>query len=59
MGIDDSGGVTALVGLDGFVVCAQVHDGEQWWLARRVALGRSVMAGVWSRSGTWRSPGSR
>ena len=33
MGIDDSGGVTALVGLDGFVVCAQVHDGEQWWLA--------------------------
>ena len=33
MGIDDSGGVTSLVGLDGFVVRAQVHDGEQWWLA--------------------------
>ena len=33
MGIDDSGDVTALVGLDEFVVCAQVHDGEQWWLA--------------------------
>ena len=33
MGIDDSWGVTSLVGLDGFVVCAQVHDGEQWWLA--------------------------
>ena len=30
MGIDDSWGVTSLVGLDGFVVCAQVHDGEQW-----------------------------
>ena len=33
MGIDDSGDVTALVGLDGFVVRAQVHDGVQWWLA--------------------------
>jgi len=33
MEIDDSGGVTALVGLDGFVVRAQVHDGVQWWLA--------------------------
>jgi transposase len=33
MGIDDSGEVTALLGLDGFVVRAQVHDGEQWWLA--------------------------
>ncbi len=33
MGIDDSWGVTSLVGLDGFVVRAQVHDGEQWWLA--------------------------
>ena len=33
MGIYDSGGVTSLVGLDGFVVRAQVHDGEQWWLA--------------------------
>ena len=33
MGIDDSGDVTSLVGLDEFVVRAQVHDGEQWWLA--------------------------
>ena len=33
MGIDDSGEVTALLGLERFVVCAQVHDGEQWWLA--------------------------
>jgi len=33
MGIDDSGEATALLGLDGFVVRAQVHDGEQWWLA--------------------------
>jgi transposase len=33
MGIDDSGDVTSLVGLDGFVVRAQVHDGVQWWLA--------------------------
>ena len=33
MGFDDSGDVTSLVGLDGFVVRAQVHDGEQWWLA--------------------------
>lgn len=33
MAIDDSGEVTALLGLDGFVVRAQVHDGEQWWLA--------------------------
>ncbi len=32
MGIDDSWGVTALVGLDGFVVRAQVRDGELWWL---------------------------
>ena len=32
MGIDDSGDVTSLIGLDGFVVCAQVHDGVQWWL---------------------------
>lgn len=33
MGINASGEVTALVGLDGFVVDAQVHDGQQWWLA--------------------------
>ncbi len=33
MGFDDSGDVTSLVGLVGFVVRAQVHDGEQWWLA--------------------------
>ncbi len=26
MGFDDSGGVTSLVGLDEFVVSAQVHD---------------------------------
>ena len=29
MGIDDSGEVTALVGLDGFVVRAQVHDDSE------------------------------
>ena len=39
MGIDDSGAVTSLVGLDGFVVRAQVHDGEQWWLAVEIAAG--------------------
>ncbi len=33
MGIDGSWGVTALVGFDEFAVCAQVHDGELWWLA--------------------------
>ena len=37
MGIDDSGGVTSLVGLDRFVVRAQVYDGEQWWLAVEIA----------------------
>ena len=39
MGIDDSGAVTSLVGLDGFVVRAQVHDGEQWWLAVETIAG--------------------
>ena len=33
MGIDDSGAVTSLLGLDGFIVCAQDHDGDQWWIA--------------------------
>ncbi len=33
MGINDSGGVTSLVGLDGFVVRTQVYGEGQWWLA--------------------------
>ncbi|MEQ8717166.1 MAG: ISL3 family transposase, partial [Acidimicrobiales bacterium] len=33
MGIDDSGAVSSLLGLDGFVVRAQDHDGVQWWIA--------------------------
>jgi hypothetical protein len=37
MGIDDGGAVTALLGLDEFVVRAQVHDGVQWWLAIETA----------------------
>ena len=39
MGIDDSGDVTSLVGLDGFVVCVvceRHHDGDQWWQAIEV-----------------------
>lgn len=36
MGIDDSGDVTSLVGLDGFVVCERHHDGDQWWQAIEV-----------------------
>jgi len=67
MGIDDSGDVTSLVGLDGFVVCAQVYDGEQWWLAietttdvvRGVGRGRTAMAGARSRFGTCRLQTSR
>ena len=69
MGFDDSGDVTSLVGLDGFVVRAQVHDGEQWWLALETiaevvgceACGArwSAMAGVGSRSGICRSRVSR
>ncbi len=39
MGSDGSGGVSALVGLDGFVVRAQFHDGKQWWLSVETTAG--------------------
>jgi hypothetical protein len=56
----DGSDVSALVGLDGFVVTAQLLDAGsgEWWLAVQTVEDRGLVRDLWCASdGPWPPPG--